>query len=307
MFSMMNADGRPIAARVAAGRATRPRAVLLAAIAVTASVLAACSSHSTSTSAAVPVPSSSSRSGGTYGAGARGPAAYGLAAAITGDTIEVQDPATGQVSVIFSAKTLFTQSQKAVLSAIRIGDCVTAVGATATTSASASPSAPSTSFTATTLTVSPSANGTCTAGPGGGGGGFGGFGGGRASGSVRPSGAPSGGTAGNRVRIGDFATGTVTAVSGSTVTIRTIARGSQQASTDTVTTTSTTTVTRTARVTSAALKVGECVSANGTTSSSGAVTATRIALSTAGPNGCTVGFGRRPGAGASAAAGAGNA
>lgn len=264
-------------------------------VVVTVAALAACSSSSKSSSnasAASSAPSSGSGSGRT---GQPAPAAFGLAAAISGNTIEVQDPSTGQVSVTYSTSTKFTQSKKETVATLAAGDCITAVGAPpASGSASASaPAAQPTTFTATSITVVASTNGSCT------GGGFGG--GARPSGSARPSGAPSGsGSGAARGGFGTFASGKIQSVSGATIVLQVTNRSTNAVTQDTITTTSATTVTTTAPATAAALKVGECVTATGPTNDTGAVTASRIALSTPGPNGCTAGFGRR---GASASGG----
>ncbi|MEO9240672.1 MAG: hypothetical protein ABI418_21580, partial [Jatrophihabitantaceae bacterium] len=88
--------------------------------------------------------------------------------------------------------------------------------------------------------------------------------------------------------------GKLSQLSGSTMQVLVAARGSRPSSTDTITLTASTSYTETVQVNSTALKVGQCVSATGSANSTGAVAATRIALSTAGPNGCSTGFGRRP-------------
>ena len=265
-----------------------------------AAVLAGCGS---STSPAASTTPGASQPAGARGPGSgstapgqRGPAAFGLAAAITGHTIEVQDPATGQVSVTYSARTRFTQTKKETIAAIPAGACVTAVGSTP--AAGTSPANQPTSFTATSVTVFPATRGSCATGA------F--AGGGRPSGAARPSDAPSGtpsGTpsggsgrnrgAGRAGRFGPFATGKVLSTSGSTLLVQATGRNGGGTVTDTITVSSTTTVTTTAATTSAALKVGECVSATGSTNSTGAVAATRITLSAPGRTGCTAGFGRR--------------
>jgi hypothetical protein len=56
-----------------------------------------------------------------------------------------------------------------------------------------------------------------------------------------------------------------------------------------------TSVTTTAKATAKALKVQECVSAQGTADTTGAVTATRIAISPAINGTCSTGFGVRNG------------
>jgi hypothetical protein len=271
-------------------RPARLRKVALLSTVALAGVLtlAACSSSS-KTASQPSAASPSGAAGGGTGGGTRqgGPAASGLAAAITGNTIEVQNPSTGQVSVTFSATTRFTQAKKVNVASIVAGDCVTASAvAAAGSSASSAPATQPTSFTATTITVSTPVNGSCT---------LGGFGGGRPSGAptgARPSGAPSGGTGAGRARFGTFASGKVLSVAGGTLTVQGTNRSTGTSTTYTISTTGATTVTTTAATTSAALKVGECVSANGPADSTGTVAATRIALSTPGPNGCTTGFGR---------------
>jgi hypothetical protein len=244
----------------------------------------------------VPLPSGSRGPGG--GRGAAAPAAYGMAAAIAGNSVEVQDPATGQVTVTFSSGTGFSQTKSATIAALAVGDCVTAIGqrsAAASPAASGSPGANRpTSFTAASVSIEPAVNGSCTAGGfGGGGGGFGG----RPSGSPRPSGSFSRGAGGGGFGGGGFggvANGKVSQLSGDTMSVLVTGRGGQSDTTDQVSLTAGTTYTQTVTVNSTALKVGECVTAIGSTGSTGAVSATRISLSTPGSNGCTTGFGRRP-------------
>jgi hypothetical protein len=85
------------------------------------------------------------------------------------------------------------------------------------------------------------------------------------------------------------------------MSVQVLDRRTNVTSTDTVTLTPTTTYSQTATVPATALRVGQCVAATGPADSKGAVAATRITLSTAGPNGCSVGFGRRFGAASSTA------
>ena len=59
----------------------------------------------------------------------------------------------------------------------------------------------------------------------------------------------------------------------------------------TITVTSATAYTTTESATKAALAVGKCLTAFGKADDTGAVTATRVSLSTAGPNGCQTGLG----------------
>jgi hypothetical protein len=258
-------------------------------------LLAGCGGgSSTSDSAAgTPAPSATSSPGaagspgGPGGSGrGRGPAAAGEIAAVTGKTLQVQN-SQSQTAVTWSASTAFTKTVPATLA---VGDCVTATGTAGTGSA----------LTATSVRVL-STGGVCTPTRNG-----------RPGGPdrtprPRPSGSfsPPPGQAGRGGQ--DFATafGTVTAVSGSTVTVtgrlltggRFRASGTPAATPSagpvTVTLGSSASVLRTVRGTGADAKVGTCAVATGKADSSGAVAATAIALSTKGANGCTGGFGGR--------------
>lgn len=305
------------------------RLVLVSAMLVLAAAgLTACgSSKSPNAQAAAPVSSDSNRTG-TQPAGGAAPAAFGLAAEISGSSIEVQDPSSGQVTVNFSAKTAFSQTKTVTKAAITVGSCVTAIGqrsdsGTASSSTASSSTASSstgsaspgatTNFAAMSVAVSPSVNGSCAATEFGGG--RGNFSGGpRPSGSERPSGAPSARPSGSRSGFGGsgfggsgfggaagFASGKVTQLSGDTMLVQVIGRGDQASTSDTITLTASTTYTETDSASATALKVGECVTATGTADATGAVAATKIGLSTAGPDGCSSGFGRRSQATASSA------
>jgi hypothetical protein len=85
--------------------------------------------------------------------------------------------------------------------------------------------------------------------------------------------------------------GKITALNGSSLSVQADRRSGSTVN-DTVTVAATTTLTETGRATASALRVGECVTAVGPTNSTGAVAATRIAISNPGPNGCTQRFGR---------------
>ena len=279
-----------------------------AALAV-AGTLVACSSSKTSGSGAAatsqPAPassgsSSSSSSGARPARGVR-PAAQGTIAALAATSMEVQSPQSGQVTVTFGPKTAFTQTTAAAKASVVVGTCVAAMAARSQSSGSAAPSTPApsaspparvTSFAAATVVITRPANGTCN-------GGFGGLNGsaapsGAPSGAF-PSGAPSGGF--GRGGFGGFAaraTGKVTAVTASTMTVVGSTRSGPI--TYTVSVDPSTMYTATGSGTSASLAVGKCVIAFGSTDSTGAVAATRIAVSPASSSGCTVGFGRgRPG------------
>ncbi|HJQ03505.1 MAG TPA: DUF5666 domain-containing protein [Jatrophihabitans sp.] len=288
-------------------RLTRPRLLAhrgaqlgsAAALLLAAGLLVACGGSSSASSPTVSQQSTGaagpSDGRGGFGGGAP-PGASGVLAEVTGNSLEVQNQTTGQVTVTFTASTAFSQSKTVPLSALKVGDCVTAVAVRAQNSGSpsaapSSPAGPLTSFTANSVQISAPVNGSCD---------LTGFGGGR----VRPSGTrtaqpgnsgfprPSGSRGNFGGGFGGFglATGTVTQLTGTTMLVQTIARGQQASMLDTITLTDATTFTEDAKVNSSALKVGQCVTATGSTDSTGAVTATRIALSTAGPNGCSSGF-----------------
>ena len=269
---------------------------------------------------AKPSSASSSSSGAGSGVGAAGPgsaqgfagggarpAASGQIAALSGNSMEVQDPATGQVTVTFTAKTTFTQTVTVPASAIVAGDCVTAVAASSSASASASAAAtapatasttaaPPTAITATMVAVSTPRSGSCT-GPRTGSGPQQTPPSGAPSGlpSGVPSGLPSGGRTGGT--FGRAVFGQVSSVSGSSLVVHEAARGTQPARDVTVTTDAATVITEQRSASAATLQVGKCVSAAGTTDSTGAVAATRIAISTPTANGCTSTFGRFGGRG----------
>jgi Domain of unknown function (DUF5666) len=276
-----------------------------AALAV-AGTLVACSSSKTSGSGAAatsqPAPassgsSSSSSSGARPARGIR-PAAQGTIAALAATSMEVQSPQSGQVTVTFGPKTAFTQTTAAAKASVVVGTCVAAMAARSQSSGSAAPSTPApsaspparvTSFTAATVVITRPANGTCN-------GGFGGLNGsaapsGAPSGAF-PSGAPSGGF--GRGGFGGFAARATGKVTASTMTVVGSTRSGPI--TYTVSVDPSTMYTATGSGTSASLAVGKCVIAFGSTDSTGAVAATRVAVSPASSSGCTVGFGRgRPG------------
>jgi len=231
--------------------------------------------------------------GGGGGAGAAfAPAATGEIASITGNILEVQDTETeSQTTVNLTTKTRISDTVTVKLADVKVGSCVTATGTKGASGA----------LDASNITISAAVNGKCGGAGGvlfggGGGGAFprGGFGGpGRAvtSGSV-PSTARSGATA----RAGDFASGKVTAVSGTTITLegrmltfsgqRTTTSAPASARTFTsvplkavdVDVSASTKYTKTEIVSPAALKVGECATAIGSTNDIGAVTATRLTV-----------------------------
>lgn len=261
------------------------------ALAVAIVLLAACSSAGSSPSA----PTSTSSSSGAQapqGSGTRfgGPAASGLIAAVNGKTVQVQNQQSGQVAVTYSAKTKFSRTVATTVAKIKKGDCVTAMAPSGTPSSA-------TSFTAARISVTSPVNGSCT----------GGFGGQRPTGAVpsgarpngaqfpngaAPSGAPSGGRIpGRTANFGAVASGTVRSVSGSKIVVAARQFNSSSTKTMTVRAGSSTKISTTAAATAKSLRVGKCVTAQGSTNSSGSVKATRIQVDPATNGQCTFGFG----------------
>lgn len=224
----------------------------------------------------------------------------GLIAAITGSTLQVQG-SSGQTAVTWTDATAFTRQVAVPASEVTVGACVVGFGQSAEGSDAVTVSA---------LTLSDPVDGACQ----------GGFGGGRGDGAMpgpgatppagragatpppgmrspgagatppaMPSGAPTGAPGGMP---GTPVAGTVAAVDGSTLSVT---RTAQDGTTSTVTVTlaadATVTATRAAQASDAA--VGQCASAQGTTDSTGAVTATSIRLSEATDGACTLGGMRR--------------
>jgi hypothetical protein len=265
-------------------------AALAAAVALSACSSSSGGGGSSSDSPSAPASSGAAAgTGGTGGTGAPGqggPAASGTVAAISGTTMQVQNQQTGQVAVAWSASTKFSHQVTTTLTAVKAGDCVTAIAPSGTDAAA-------TSFTATTLTVSTAVDGTCGAGAGRVGGG-----GQRPSGfpsGQRPSGFPSGGASG-RPNFGAIAGGKVTSVSGSTLVIAARQFG-QNSSNSTATTNksvtvgATTKITTEASTTSTSVQVGKCVTAQGKADSSGTVAATTVRITDPTNGQCATGFG----------------
>jgi hypothetical protein len=225
------------------------------------------------------------------------PGVVGTAAAVSGSSMEVQNPTSGQVTVTFTGSTPVTDTVTATAKDVTVGSCVTVVGKPSTTGSSAK------SVTATSVTISAPVKGTCTGAGGFGGGGFGGFGrgGGTGSGATpRPSFSARPRPTGSRGAFGtgDFggADGKVLSVSatGFVVQARTRTAGSTTSTTTSVTviTNSASKYLKTITATPSALKVGQCITAVGTTNSIGAIAARSIRISQPGPSGCVTTFGR---------------
>lgn len=293
-------------------KGTTMRSVLLLAGGVLAAgSLAACgASPSANTAGAAPGSGTAQQGyGAAAGTGsgaqaARFPGTSGTIAEISGSTLQVQNQTDGQVAVTYSGTTTFTAQVAATLSDVTVGSCVTVTPVTSSTN---SGSAPAGAVTAGAVRISPPQNGSCARGLGFAAGGERpsgqGFGGpsGRPTNmpTDMPSGAPSGAA---RSGFLGGAGGTVAAVTATGFTLTEErpdfssggpsagASPSMVTTTVAVTVNSATTYTTTQPATSAALKVGKCVTATGQADSTGAVSATRIAVSDP-ENGQCGGFG----------------
>ncbi len=279
------------------------RMLALVSLGALAALLAACGSSSaspTTTTAGASTSGSGSGSGsGPNGSGSARPlpGASGTIAAVNGASMEVQNASTGQTTVSYTPSTTFRQIASTNASAVTVGSCISAFGKP-TSGSSSSTGVFGEPITATTVSVTQPASGSCAPG---------GFGGGRFPAGGRPS---SGGSSTNgsgtrppgagRFRNGQFgaASGSVTAVNGSAVTVNETNPRTQKTASVVVTLTASTTFTTTQGASSSALVVGQCARAIGSASTTGAITAQTITVSAPGPNGCTSGFGFRGGAGA---------
>jgi hypothetical protein len=275
-----------------------PTRILIALLATGVSVAACSSSSSGASRGAGSSGATSARNGGPQRF-AGGPAAAGKIAALSGTTMQVQNEQTGQVAVTWTRKTTFSHTVTEKASAIKAGSCVTAIGVSGTARTA-------TTFTAATVLVTPARNGSCTGGFRNGAGGTGAPGGVRSggprsgfpSGRSFPSGVPSGAPR-SGVRTGQFgaiASGKVTAVTGSTLTIAATDFGSSRTTTKTVKLAANTKTSTQAATTSKSLAVGECVTAQGKADTTGAVAATRVEISEPTNGQCNTGF-FRPGGG----------
>jgi hypothetical protein len=244
--------------------------------------------------------------------------AIGSVAALSGTSMEVQNPSSGQTTVSWSPTTTFSRDVTESVSAVAVGDCVTATGSASKKS--------KTTIAARSITLTtPDSSGACN-GPGGGRFRVGSGSGGPPAGGFRfrtgagggpgnfpeggPRAFPGGGAGGKNFRNPlanlDIASGKVTAVSGSTLTVSgfSISPGNfsgrsnsttkqpSKPKTETVkvTTSSSTTVNTTQSATSADLAVGDCVSAFGPAATNGSVTATTVRITSTGGGDCFGGF-----------------
>jgi hypothetical protein len=254
----------------------RPTRVLATSLGVSALLLGAvaCGSSANNTGATGQTGEQPGQQGGPSSQqGGAVPGVMGKVAAVTDRTAQVQG-LQGQVAVSWTAATTFTAQVGAALSDVKVGDCVFVAPSGQDSSAGATPA---TSVTAASVRISPATDGTCGPtgrGPDGGPG--------PQLQGPPPSAAPQGG---QRPQVRGFggAVGKVTAVSatGFTVAAATPRADGQTPGTTSVTVTvgADTTYTTTAKGSAGDVKVGVCVQAEGTTDDTGAVSATRIAVS----------------------------
>lgn len=309
--------------RTLASRGVVTRAASVASIAVLGVTLAACSGGSKSPTNTAAVGTTNNANVGTQQI-RTAPGAFGTIASLSSSDMQVQSQ-QGQTQVTYGSSTAIEQEKAGKLSDVTVGSCVTIMGTP--------DESDETKLTeATRVSISQPVDGSCSnlGLPGAGGGGFFGGGGGQFPGGVRPSGAPDfqgGGQGappnfeggqppagalpsgapnpGQGARAFNFgsASGKVTAVSGSTITLegtlrspRSFGNGQrptgaptaqpdpaatpspQPTKTITATTASTTTYTTTVKAAASALKVGQCVSALGKANDIGAVAATSITI-----------------------------
>ena len=193
----------------------------------------------------------------------------------------MQNTQSGQTTVNYTSATTIHQISTTTASAVTVGSCISAFGKPTTTTKSSTPFGEP--ITATTVSISQPVSGACTRG-GGFGGGFGGGAGrfgGTAGGGTRPGGGSFKPPAGRSFGNGSFgsASGQVTVVSGSEVTVNETDPKTKKATSVTVTLAATTTFTTTQTGTAAAIVVGQCARATGTADSTGAITAQDLTIS----------------------------
>ncbi|MGD0746707.1 MAG: DUF5666 domain-containing protein [Acidimicrobiales bacterium] len=246
--------------------------------------------------------------------------ANGSVAALQASSMEVQNTSTGQTTVSWTSTTQFSKTVSESVSSLAAGDCVTVTGTPSKSS--------KTTIAARSITLlTPSSTGSCTnrgtaGGTSTGGAGFGGAGGFnfRRGGAGGTSGTRPSFPAGSARRFAGagsiaIASGKVTGVSGSTVSVSGIdispgsfaggkaassksSKSSKSAKPVTpktqnlkITTSGSTTLSSTQSAASTDLAVGDCVTAVGPSATNGAVTATTVRITSTGGATCTSGFG----------------
>lgn len=278
--------------------------VMVAALAVTlATGLAACGGGAANTASSPTTAPASPTGGGP----AQFPGTSGSVATITGSSMEVQNPTSGQETVTWTSGTRFSKTASLSVSTLSPGDCVMVVGTT---------SGPT--ITARTIAGSkPSTSGSCTDR----GGAFvrgtgGGAGNAPPTGSTPPRSLPPG--VGSRLANVTIITGKLVSAGSTSMVVDGVKLSgfgfrSRAASSTTTTTVpasdltvalaSSTTVTEVESATASSLAVGDCVTATGPSDSTGAIAATTIRITSTGRQSCTTGgfggqFFTSPGGGA---------
>lgn len=215
---------------------------------------------------------------GTRGQNGPAPGANGKVAAVDGSTAQVQNATAGQVAVTWNGSTTFTKQVSTTRAAVKTGVCVAAEPTSDSSSSS------QTEVTAASVRITAKTNGSCTPVLRGGGPQLQQNGGGPQTQGDGPGGPPTDGAAPDRTQLRGFgAFGEVTGVTANGFTVTaTMPTGQGTSDTETrtvtVTVTSATTYTTTAKGAASDVKVGVCVRAEGTTDSTGAVTAKTIAV-----------------------------
>ena len=265
---------------------------------------AACGGGTSVTTPAA-TPTTSARAGSGAGADNGGPPGVaGQLASINGTVLEIQDPQAGQTTVNLTSTTTITQTATVTSSALQSGQCVTATG-TKNTSGGVSATNVTINLTMTTPDCSGggAGGGAFFGGGGGGGAGFGrGGGAGAGGGTTRTTLSPA--QVQQRLATLGVSDGKVTAISGNTVTVQVPPPPSTTTSTTRAGATrvrvtplpqftynSSTQFSELKTASPSDLAVGQCVMAFGPSDSTGTVTAQRITIRPAGPNGCSTGLG----------------
>lgn len=233
---------------------------------------------------------------------AQAPAASGQISYISGDTMEVRNEGTGQTTVKITSKTAITATVAVTLKAVAKGSCITASGTKAKNGV----------LDATTVTVVAATDGKCGANgvrPAGGSGAFGprtagagAHGTGAPGAGSSSTGASSTGAPGRKFTMPAneaTASGKVASVAGKKVTVegttfslsssadkRTTATAAPKQEKVTVEVGSKTKYLKMGTGSAKSLKVGECATAFGSTSSIGAVTAVRLTVTPATSGSC---------------------
>jgi hypothetical protein len=260
----------------------------VAVLAAAAAAIAACGGQAATTSNSASA--ANQPAGANAGGGPGGNGAFGQVAAISGTTLQVQDPRNGQTAVTYTASTTFRQTVTVSRSALKAGDCVAVQPppSTGTSPAGSTVTAGSVTITQATATGCSRPGRTGAAG--------GGFRGGNGSQSSARS------TGGSRRGFGGGgAFGQVTAVTATGFSVKSAppptATATSSPTAVQITTSPSTTYVETVAARSSAVKVGLCVAAIGTANSTATVKAVSVTVSRPGVNGCS-GFGGRFGAGA---------